>query len=113
AGVPCHPAGAQLSQLTSDPPWMPVFQYEKVKLTCQGSGTPGPTDWYLNNRHQWQSDLSYIHVTQNKPGIYQCRSPSARLSPPITVSFSNDQVMLQVPTRVLLEGDQLPLRCRV
>ncbi|NWQ95942.1 FCRLB protein, partial [Burhinus bistriatus] len=111
AGIPCHPAGTQLSQLTSDPPWMPVFRSEKVTLTCWGSVTSGPTNWYLNNRLWWQLESSYIHV-KDHPGTYQCRSHGARLSPPITVSFSDDWLVLQVPTWVLLEGDELLLRCR-
>ncbi|KAM6112589.1 Fc receptor-like protein 2 [Phoenicopterus ruber ruber] len=107
-------AGAQLSQLTSDNPWRPVFLTETVTLTCQGSGAPGLTEWYIDKRFWWRSNSNRIHVPEDHAGSgsYQCRSPSAELSPPITVSFSNDWLVLQVPARALLEGDRLPLRCR-
>ncbi|NXQ95537.1 FCRLB protein, partial [Sagittarius serpentarius] len=114
AGVPCHLTGAQPSQLTLDPPWTPVFLWEKVTLTCQGSGTPGPTKWYVNEQLQWQTTSDRIHLSKDHPGSdsYQCRSPGAELSPSITLSFSNDWLALQVPAQALLEGDALLLRCR-
>ncbi|NXK00852.1 FCRLB protein, partial [Corythaixoides concolor] len=114
AGVPRHPAGAQLSQLTLNPPWTPVFLLETVTLTCQGSGTPGPTRWYLGGQLWRQSESNHLDDTRDRPVSvsYQCQSPSSGLSPPITVSFSNDWLVLQVPARPLLEGDALPLRCR-
>ncbi|NWH47865.1 FCGR3 protein, partial [Fregata magnificens] len=114
AGVPCHPAGTQPSQLTLDPPWTPVFLSQKVTLTCWGSSVPGPTTWYINGRFQWQTESNHTHVSKNHAvsSSYQCRSPGAGLSAPITLSFSNDWLVLQVPARVLLEGDALPLRCQ-
>ncbi|NXK14694.1 FCRLB protein, partial [Herpetotheres cachinnans] len=107
-------AGAQLSQLTLDPPWTPVFLPEKVTLTCQGSSVPGRTYWYINNKLWQQEGSNRIHASKDYPGSgsYQCRGPGAELSPPITLSFSNDWLMLQVPARVLLEGDMVLLRCR-
>ncbi|XP_040981821.1 Fc receptor-like protein 2 isoform X2 [Aquila chrysaetos chrysaetos] len=106
--------GAQPSQLTLDPPWTPVFLPDKVTLTCQGSSAPGPTDWYVNEQFWQQARSNHIHITRDLPGSYrlQCRSPGAGLSPSITLGFSNDWLALQVPARVLLEGDTLPLRCR-
>ncbi|KAM9623990.1 low affinity immunoglobulin gamma Fc region receptor II-a isoform 8-T8 [Morphnus guianensis] len=113
-GVPCHLTGAQPSQLTLDPPWTPVFLPEKVTLTCRGSSTPGPTDWYVNEQFWQQARSNHIHITRDLPGSYslRCHSPGAGLSPSITLGFSNDWLVLQVPARVLLEGDALPLRCR-
>ncbi|NXO53723.1 FCGR3 protein, partial [Aramus guarauna] len=107
-------AGSQPSQLTLDPPWTPVFTPEKVMLTCRGSGAPGPTKWYIDQQLQQQITSSYIYVSKNYlgSGSYQCCSPGAELSPPITLRFSNDWLVLQVPARVLLEGDTVPLRCR-
>ncbi|KAK4807602.1 hypothetical protein QYF61_015948 [Mycteria americana] len=91
AGVPCHPAGVQPSQLTVDPPWMPVLLREKVTLTCRGSGTPGPTKWYINEEFWQKTESNRIHVSQYQPGSssYQCSRPSTGLSPPITLKFSN------------------------
>ncbi|NXT02286.1 FCRLB protein, partial [Jacana jacana] len=111
AGVPCHPAGAQLSQLTSDPPWMPVFSGEKVTLTCWGSREPGPTMWWLNwEPLEWA--VGHDRLRSSKPGTYHCRRPGAEISPPLTISFSYGWLVLQVPSRALLEGDKLWLRCR-
>ncbi|XP_052651803.1 Fc receptor-like protein 2 isoform X4 [Harpia harpyja] len=106
--------GAQPSQLTLDPPWTPVFLPEKVTLTCRGSSAPGPTDWYVNEQFWQQARSNHIHITRDLPGSYslRCHSPGAGLSPSITLGFSNDWLVLQVPARVLLEGDALPLRCR-
>ncbi|XP_009463253.1 PREDICTED: low affinity immunoglobulin gamma Fc region receptor II-a [Nipponia nippon] len=106
--------GAQPSQVTLDPPWMPVFLNEKVTLTCWGSGVPGPTDWYINEQYWWRSESDHIHVSKDRPGSssYQCRIPGAELSPAVTVSFSNDWLVLQVPAQALLEGDMVSLRCR-
>ncbi|XP_049661894.1 Fc receptor-like protein 2 isoform X7 [Accipiter gentilis] len=90
-GVLCHLAGAQPSQLMLDPPWTPVFLSEKVTLTCQGPGVPGPTDWYVNEQFWQQAGSNHIHITRKIPGSYslRCRSPGAGLSPSITLGFSN------------------------
>ncbi|XP_054662080.1 Fc receptor-like protein 3 isoform X1 [Grus americana] len=106
--------GSQPSQLTLDPPWTPVFTSEKVMLRCQGSGAPGPTKWYIGQRLQQQITSNYIYVSKNYlgSGSYRCCSPGAELSPPITLRFSDEWLVLQVPARVLLEGDTVPLRCR-
>ncbi|NXQ91609.1 FCGR3 protein, partial [Nyctibius grandis] len=114
AGVPRHPAGAQPSWVTLEPPWTPVFLHEKVTLTCRGPGTPGPTEWYEDERRWQQAGSDPVSVSKGRTGSssYRCRSPGAKLSPPVTLTFSDDWVVLQVPARVLLEGDALPLRCR-
>ncbi|NXF56422.1 FCERA protein, partial [Oceanites oceanicus] len=114
AGVPCHPAGAQPSRLTLDPPWTPVFVRQRVTLTCRGSGAPGPTEWYIDQQLPQQAGSDHIQVSQDYPRShsYQCRSPGAGLSPAVTLSFLDDWLVLQVPARALLEGDVLPLRCR-
>ncbi|XP_010565177.1 PREDICTED: high affinity immunoglobulin epsilon receptor subunit alpha-like isoform X2 [Haliaeetus leucocephalus] len=85
--------GAQPSQLTLDPPWTPVFLTEKVTLTCQGSGAPGPAKWYVNEQFWQQARSNHIHITTDLPRSYslQCRSPGARLSPSITLGFSNGE----------------------
>nr|XP_054509132.1 low affinity immunoglobulin gamma Fc region receptor II-like [Agelaius phoeniceus] len=43
-------------------------------------------------------------------GTYTCDRPGTGLSPPVIVS--EDWLVLQVPARVLLEGDTVTLRCR-
>ncbi|NXF65968.1 FCRLB protein, partial [Ciccaba nigrolineata] len=112
--VPRHPAGAQPSQLTLDPPWTPVFVRETVTLTCRGPGAPVPTRWFMDE-HLWQpagSERLQVSRTHRSRSSYQCQRQGAALSPPVTLSFSNDWLVLQVPARALLEGDALPLRCR-
>ncbi|NXJ72978.1 FCGR3 protein, partial [Rostratula benghalensis] len=114
AGVPCHPAGAQLSQLTLDPPWVPVLWGEKVTLSCRGSGEPGATTtwWHNHELLQWAQGLRHLPSTQLRRGTYRCRGPGAEISPPLSLSFSHESLVLQVPPRALLEGDELWLRCR-
>ncbi|XP_074422727.1 Fc receptor-like protein 4 [Larus michahellis] len=104
-------AGAHLSQLTSDPPWTPVFSNERVTLTCRGSGAPNVTHWYLNGR-LWVTGSDRIHVSRGHRGTHRCRGPGAEPSPPVTLIFSNDWLVLQAPVQELLEGDELRLRCR-
>ncbi|XP_074665484.1 low affinity immunoglobulin gamma Fc region receptor II-a isoform X2 [Strix aluco] len=106
--------GAQPSQLTLDPPWTPVFVRETVTLTCHGPGAPVPTRWFMDE-HLWQpAGPEHLRVsrTHSSRSSYQCQRQGAALSPPVTLSFSNDWLVLQVPARALLEGDALPLRCR-
>ncbi|KAM6106605.1 low affinity immunoglobulin gamma Fc region receptor II-a [Pterocles gutturalis] len=102
----------QPSQLTPDPPWTPVFRPETVTLTCGDPGAPGPTDWFMDGELRWQRGPPRVEVTKELAGTHQCHRAGAALSPPVTVSFSNDWLALQVPARALLEGDPLRLRCR-
>ncbi|NXK23027.1 FCRL4 protein, partial [Arenaria interpres] len=107
---PCHTAGAQLSQLTSDPPWMPVFWGEPVTLTCRGSGERGPTTWW-HNHEQLSWLVGHDRIQVYRGGTYRCHGPGAKISPPLTVSYSDGPLVLQVPSQALLEGDELRLRC--
>ncbi|XP_014817363.1 PREDICTED: Fc receptor-like protein 3 [Calidris pugnax] len=104
-------AGTQLSQLTSDPPWMPVSKGESVTLTCRGPGEPRPTTWWYNREKLWWPE-GHDRIKVYRAGTYHCQSPGATISPPLTVSFSDDLLVLQVPSQALLEGDELRLRCR-
>ncbi|NXQ38580.1 FCGR3 protein, partial [Catharus fuscescens] len=105
---PLSPAGAQTSQLLVEPPWTPAVLWDRVTLTCQGSGTAGATIWYKDGRRWGQERHDTFNVT-NK-GTYQCQRPGSGLSPPVRVS--NDRLVLQVPARALLKGDTVTLRCR-
>ncbi|KAL9820675.1 Fc receptor-like protein 4 [Geothlypis trichas] len=101
-------AGAQTTQLLVKPPWRPAVLWDRVTLTCQGSGTAGATTWYKDGQRWWQERGNNFTVTES--GTYKCERPGSGLSRPVIVS--NDQVVLQVPARALLEGDTLTLRCR-
>ncbi|NWT76187.1 FCGR2 protein, partial [Prunella himalayana] len=102
---PLSPTGAQTTQLLVEPPWRPAVLWDRVTLTCQGSGTTGATTWYKRWGQQGRDSFTVI-----QSGTYTCGRPSSGLSPPIRVS--NDQLVLQVLARALLEGDMVTLRCR-
>ncbi|NWV23060.1 FCGR3 protein, partial [Origma solitaria] len=106
---PLSPTGAQITQLLVEPPWTPAVLWDRVTLTCWGSGTPGATTWYKDRQRWWEEGPEHLTVTES--GTYNCQTPSTRLSPTVTVL--NDQLVLQVPARALLEGDRVTLRCRV
>ncbi|NXF00247.1 FCGR2 protein, partial [Menura novaehollandiae] len=106
---PLSPAATQTTQLLVEPPWTPAVLWDRVTLTCQGSGTPGATTWYKDGQHCWQEGLDHFIAT--KSGTYQCDRPGTRLSP--SVSILNDRLVLQVPAWALLEEDKVTLRCRV
>nr|XP_031362744.1 Fc receptor-like protein 2 [Lonchura striata domestica] len=101
-------AGAQTPQLLVEPPWRPAVLWDRVTLTCQGSGTTGATTWYRDRKRWGQQGGDQVTVTES--GTYRCHRPGTGLSSPVTVS--NDRLVLQVPARALLEGDTLTLRCR-
>ncbi|CAN8175624.1 unnamed protein product [Coccothraustes coccothraustes] len=101
-------AGAQTTQLLVEPPWMPPVLWDRVTLTCQGSGSAGATTWYKDGQRWWQEGHDHLNVTES--GTYECDRPGSGLSPPVTVL--DDDLVLQVPARALLEGDTVTLRCR-
>ncbi|NWT76797.1 FCGR2 protein, partial [Prunella himalayana] len=105
---PLSPAGAQTTQLLVEPPWRPVVLWDRVTLTCQGSGSVGATTWYKDGQRWGQKGRQHFTVTES--GTYTYDSPSTGISPPMTVI--NDQLVLQVPAWALLEGDTVTLRCR-
>ncbi|NXQ07811.1 FCGR2 protein, partial [Vidua macroura] len=96
---PLSPTGAQTPQLLLEPPWRPVVLWDRVTLTCQGSGTAGATTWYKDGQEGWN------HFTVTKSDTYTCDRPGSPPCPP-------DWLVLQVPVQVLLEGDTVTLRCR-
>ncbi|XP_066062582.1 Fc receptor-like protein 3 [Chamaea fasciata] len=100
---------AQTTQLRVEPPWTPAVLWDRVTLTCEGSGTAGATTWYKDGQRWGQEVWEKFVVTES--GTYTCDRPGSGLSPPMMVL--NDQLVLQVPTQTLLEGDMVTLRCRV
>ncbi|KAM6988968.1 low affinity immunoglobulin gamma Fc region receptor III-like [Passerculus sandwichensis] len=99
---------AQTTQLLVEPPWWPAVLWDRVTLTCQGSGAAGATTWY-KGRQRWRQQ-GPCHVTVTESGTYTCYRPGTGRSPPVTVL--DDNLVLQVPARALLEGDTVTLRCR-
>ncbi|KAM6988986.1 Fc receptor-like protein 4 [Passerculus sandwichensis] len=82
--------------------------WDRVTLTCQGLGAAGATTWY-KGRQRWRQQ-GPRHVTVTESGTYTCYRPGTGRSPPVTVL--DDNLVLQVPARALLEGDTVTLRCR-
>ncbi|NWS91128.1 FCGR2 protein, partial [Toxostoma redivivum] len=80
---PLSPAGAQTTQLLVEPPWTPAVLWDRVTLTCQGSGTAGATSWYKGGWLWWQKGTERFVV--NKSGTYTCGRPGSGLSPPVRV----------------------------
>ncbi|NXB48673.1 FCRL5 protein, partial [Leucopsar rothschildi] len=105
---PLSPAGAQTPQLLVEPPWTPAVLWDRVTLTCQGSGTAGDTTWYKDGQ-RWGLEAP-DHFLVTKSGTYTCDRPSSGLSLPVMVS--NDPLVLHVPAWSQLEGDTVTLRCR-
>uniref|UniRef100_A0A8C3UPR6 Ig-like domain-containing protein n=1 Tax=Catharus ustulatus TaxID=91951 RepID=A0A8C3UPR6_CATUS len=94
--------------LLVEPPWTPAVLWDRVTLTCQGSGTAGDTTWYKDGRRWGEKGCDSFTVTES--GTYQCQRPGSGISNPVMVS--NEPLVLQVPARALLEGDTVTLRCR-
>ena len=91
---PLSPAGAQTPQLLVELPWTPAVLWDRVTLTCQGSGTAGDTTWYKDGWQWGQEGPDIFTVTES--GAYQCHRPGTGLSPPVTVS--DDEGRLGVPS---------------
>uniref|UniRef100_A0A8C3Q8Q6 Uncharacterized protein n=1 Tax=Geospiza parvula TaxID=87175 RepID=A0A8C3Q8Q6_GEOPR len=100
---PLSPTGAQTTQLLVDPPWMPPVEWDRVTLTCQGSGTADATTWYKDGQRWWQRGPDHFAVTRS--GTYTCARSRTGRSPPVTWG-------VLVPAWALLEGDTVTLRCR-
>uniref|UniRef100_A0A8U8BJX5 Uncharacterized protein n=1 Tax=Geospiza parvula TaxID=87175 RepID=A0A8U8BJX5_GEOPR len=112
---PLSPTGAQTTQLLVEPPWRPAVLWDRVTLTCQGSGTC--------RCHQlvqgWAAHVAPVPRTPGHPSAPRC--PQCHGHPPWTClkplsergpSCPTDNLVLQVPARALLEGDTVTLRCR-
>ncbi|XP_031949213.1 low affinity immunoglobulin gamma Fc region receptor II-like [Corvus moneduloides] len=80
-------AGAQTTQLLVQPPWTPPVLWDRVTLTCQGSGTAAATTWYKDGQRWRLQGPDRFVVTES--GTYQCDRPDTGLSP--TVSVSNGE----------------------
>ncbi|XP_066427545.1 uncharacterized protein [Molothrus aeneus] len=101
-------AGAQTTQLLVVLPCRPAVLWDRVTLTCQGSGTTGATTWYKDGQRWGQQGRDRLIVTEG--GTYRCDRPGTGHSPTVTVL--HDWLVLQVPARALLEGDTVTLHCR-
>ncbi|XP_006168568.2 high affinity immunoglobulin gamma Fc receptor I isoform X2 [Tupaia chinensis] len=113
------PAGGQVdptkARITLQPPWVNVFQGEKVTLWCEGPRLPGSnsTRWLLNGttmqtlapRH------SITAASFEDSGEYSCQTGDSAPSDPVQLEVHRDWLLLQVSGRVFTEGEPLALRC--
>ncbi|NXB76821.1 FCGR2 protein, partial [Donacobius atricapilla] len=106
--------GAQTTQLLVEPLWVPAVLWDRVTLTCQGSGTAGATTWYKDGQC-WGQEVRDNFVV-SKSGTYICHKAGTGLSPLVRVLneplCSPAWLVLQLAARTLLEGDTVTLRCR-
>ncbi|NXG21990.1 FCRL3 protein, partial [Grallaria varia] len=100
------PTGTQTTQIRLEPLWTPAVLWDRVTLTCQGSGAAGDTNWYKDGQH-WGQKKSDRVVTES--GTSQCERPGTGLSP--TVCVLNEELVLQVLAHELLPGDTVTLHC--
>ncbi|XP_059343258.1 low affinity immunoglobulin gamma Fc region receptor II-like [Ammospiza nelsoni] len=70
-------AGAQTTQLVVESPWRPAVLWDRVTLTCQGSGTASATTWY-KDRERWVQD-GQENITVTKKDTYWCALGQALL----------------------------------
>ncbi|XP_031949046.1 Fc receptor-like protein 4 isoform X18 [Corvus moneduloides] len=107
--------GAQTTQLLVQPPWTPPVLWDRVTLTCQGSGTAAATTWYKDGQRWRLQGPDRFVVTES--GTYQCDRPGTGHSPPVSVSngvpLSGVSVSAQPPGGQVALGDRLVLSCAV
>ncbi|XP_059346060.1 Fc receptor-like protein 4 [Ammospiza nelsoni] len=108
ASAPTQTPRPSASLLLVEPPWSPAVLWDRVTLTCQGSGTAGATIWYKDGQRWGQERRDHFTVTEI--GTYTCERPGTGLSSPVRVSDA--RLELQVSARELLEGDTVTLRCQ-
>lgn len=115
------PVGGQVDPtkavITLQPPWVSVFQDEKVTLLCEGPQRPGDTStqWFLNGT-AIQTSTSRYSITAasiNDSGEYRCQTGLSVPSDPVQLEIHRDWLLLQVSSRVFTEGEPLTLRCHV
>uniref|UniRef100_A0A2K6V547 High affinity immunoglobulin gamma Fc receptor I n=1 Tax=Saimiri boliviensis boliviensis TaxID=39432 RepID=A0A2K6V547_SAIBB len=101
--------------ITLQPPWVSVFQEETVTLQCVGPRVPGnsATLWFLNGTATPTSTPSYsiASASDRDSGEYRCRTGLSVLSDPVQLEVRRDWLLLQVSSRVVMEGEPLALRC--
>ncbi|XP_012297530.2 high affinity immunoglobulin gamma Fc receptor I [Aotus nancymaae] len=101
--------------ITLEPPWVSVFPEETVTLQCVGPHAPGnsATQWFLNGTATQTSTPSYsiTSASVDDSGEYRCQTGLSVLSDPVQLEVRRDWLLLQVSSRVFMEGEPLALRC--
>ncbi|XP_058871760.1 Fc receptor-like protein 5 isoform X2 [Acipenser ruthenus] len=131
--VSCSRQYEELPQttLTLEPPFPEIFTGETVTLRCgvEGGSTGWKYLWYKDSEDTPGLQTAGCSITGDSytitaaavsdQGQYFCRGqrksrPSfSQLSNPVTVTVSDQWVILQTPPQPVFEGDTLTLRCHV
>ncbi|MGH0171627.1 UNVERIFIED_CONTAM: hypothetical protein FKN15_061529 [Acipenser sinensis] len=98
--------------LTLEPPFPEIFTGETVTLRCGVEG--GSAGW----KYLWYKDSEDTPVLQTAGRIitgdsYTITAAAVSDSDPVTLTVSDQWVILQTPPQPVFEGDSLTLRCRV
>ncbi|XP_058874334.1 high affinity immunoglobulin gamma Fc receptor I-like [Acipenser ruthenus] len=110
--------------LTLQPAGAQIFTEETVTLRCEVEG--GSAGWrfkqYRDGREEALCTDQYsgrngdrckiTYAKESHGGVYWCESGQER-SNAVTLTVSNEWVILQTPPQPVIEGDSLTLRCRV
>ncbi|XP_036297630.1 high affinity immunoglobulin gamma Fc receptor I isoform X2 [Pipistrellus kuhlii] len=103
------------SVITLEPPWVSVFLEENVIFRCEGPHLPGDnsTQWFLNGTAIETRAASYSipAASANDIGEYRCQRGASMPSDPVYLEVHSDWLLLQVSSRVVIEGKPLALRC--
>ncbi|XP_054567697.1 high affinity immunoglobulin gamma Fc receptor I [Eptesicus fuscus] len=103
------------SVITLEPPWVSVFSEESVTLRCEGPHLPldNSTQWFLNGTAIKTLTASYSipAASVSDIGEYRCQRGPSMPSDPVYLEVHRDWLLLQVSSRVVIEGKPLALRC--
>ncbi|XP_071970789.1 low affinity immunoglobulin gamma Fc region receptor III-B-like isoform X2 [Engystomops pustulosus] len=101
--------------VTLTPIWREVIYQDPVTITCD-VGSPAQEErkyyWYKDGEPMGRDQQSFRidHVQEEHVGNYQCGTSTKNLSPPVTLTASQEYLILQRPPAIY-EGDPLTLRC--
>ncbi|XP_036199255.1 high affinity immunoglobulin gamma Fc receptor I [Myotis myotis] len=111
----CGQTNTAKSVITLQPPWVSVFPEESVTLRCEVSHLPwdNGTRWFLNGTAIETLTASYVIAAAgvNDNGEYRCQRGLSVPSDPVHLEVRRDWLLLQVSSRVVVEGKPLALRC--
>lgn len=112
----CGQTHTAKSVITLEPPWVSVFPEDRVTLRCEGPHVPGDnaTQWFLNGTatETLTANYSIAAASADDAGEYRCQGGASVPSDPVRLEVHRDWLLLQVSSRVVIEGKPLALRCR-
>ncbi|CAI9574623.1 unnamed protein product [Staurois parvus] len=92
------------------PNYSPIFNGEKIQMTCE-SQSKEDYDWFFNNvRISKGNNYQIESADSGKSGNYQCGTSDGSKSEMVTLNVTEDQLILQTAPYIH-EGDRLMLKC--